>query len=376
MFFNKKKPKIDPKIRFQNRQFNQKLQQARTYKRTARVIPEGGWQKFLASIGLGSIWRQIFVLLVVAGIIYLVYIPNFLATQKIIVVGMSQSDTTAVENAINTSIAKVFPWNPQKNLLFLSKRRLSEAVMSVPGADHINEIDKNFKTKTVTISVTSKYERFLVRSSEKVYDVYNDGSVKGVAGVDRNYWEGLINPGMVKVEVAGRIVNDSNKEFLNSATVDYIQEFDKQAKGIVGSSLAYVKITLPEFRQPEQSDENVEPNEGDSDKPAESSENGVDQPLEAEEVAVAVTPPPLVAVSEVNLPLKADELEIFMQKASDPKRLFRVLVDTQESPHDLVQRLNLLLSQTAPDRYNLLAYIDLRVANRAFVCLQGTACNK
>ncbi|HEX3099924.1 MAG TPA: hypothetical protein VHQ41_03040, partial [Patescibacteria group bacterium] len=63
MFFKKKKPKIDPKIRFQNRQFNQKLHEARTFKRTARPVPEGAIERFLRKIGLGSRWLQILIAL-------------------------------------------------------------------------------------------------------------------------------------------------------------------------------------------------------------------------------------------------------------------------------------------------------------------------
>lgn len=377
MFFKKKKPKIDPKIRFQNRQFNQKLHQARTYKRTVRAIPEGSFRKFLMQIGLGSTWKQVLLLLIASGVIYLVYIPNFLSTQEITVIGMTAADTSAAENAINDALKDAKFWNPQHNILFLSKNRLSEAVNSIPGTDHINKINKDFKNKTVVISVTSKYERFLIRSTEKVYDVYNDGTTKGPAGIDRNYWEELQNPSMIKVEVAGRFVNENHEEFLTPDTVKYILEAEKQLKGVIGSSLAYVKITLPEFRQPTPPLEEGEELEGEQQVNEEQSEEVQNRKTENSEqdTAEPILEPEPINFSEVTLPLKADEIELFMRKG-DSNRYFRVIADTKESAHDLVQRLNLLLSQTASDRYNNLSYVDLRVPNRAFICLLSTPCNK
>lgn len=380
MFFKKKKPKIDPKIRFQNRQFNQKLHQARTYKRTVRAIPEGGFQRFLTAIGLGSAWKQILALLILGGLIYIVYIPNFLSIQKIIITGMSPDDTTATQNAVEEVIKSAHFFDPQRNLLFLSKSRVSQAVMHVAGVDRVNSIKKDFKNKTVTISITSKYERFLVRDSEKVYDVYNDGTTKGIAGVDRTYWESVQNPGMVKIDLKGKVMNADSKQFLSPETVKYILEAEDQMKGIVGSSLAFVQISLPEVKKPSGEFEESPVPEIENPQPEKVSlDDKMTTQLEPEndgKPAVDVilpTPEPLI---EINLPLKADELEFYLQKGSDSKSLFRVLIDTKENPHDMVQRLNLLLSQTASDRYNLLAYIDLRVKTRAFVCLLGTVCDK
>ena len=375
MFFKKKKPKIDPKIRFQNRQFNQKLQEARTYKRSARSIPESSFRKFLSQVGLGSIWRQLLFLIIFGGAVYIVYIPNFLTTQKIIIEGMSASDTAAAETAIQDSLNGAKFWNPQHNILFLSKNRLAEAVNSIPGTDRINDINKDFKNKTVNISVTSKYERFLVRSTDKVYDVYNDGSTKGVAGIDKNSWENLENPSMVKVEISGRITNDTHKEFLTPDTVKYILDAEKQLKGVVGSSLAYIKISLPEFKQPLPPTENDQENSQQDAQSKEEEKPDAEKKSEEETASEPIIEPEPVNLTEVTLPIKADEIEFYMRKGNSDRYL-RVIADTKESAHDLVQRLNLLLSQTAPERYNNLSYVDLRVANRAFICLINTPCNR
>ena len=367
MFFKKKKPKVDPKVRFQNRQFNQKLYQARTFKRTAKPIPEGSVAKLLNQIGLGSPWRKALAILIIGGAVYLIYIPNFLTWQTLVVEGMSESNREATESKIIESISSAQFYNPQKNLLFVSKNRIEEAALSVGAVDRVERIERNFKNKTITVFVGSKYERYLVRSTDNVFDVYNDGTGKSIAGVSRDQWESLINPSMVKVDVNAKIINLDNREFLNQRTSQYISQLEGELKAVTGSTLHSMKIVLPEFKQP------LPPVE-----PAENEEPEIDDTPEEiiEEKPESPTQAPAEQIIETSLPLNADELELVFVKGNNPHRTFRVIIDTNEPTRDIVHRLNLLLSQTESDRYDKLSYIDLRIPTRAFVCLVNSPCTR
>ncbi len=380
MFFNKKKkPKLDPKVRFQNKQFNQKLNEARTFKRTARPVPEGGFDRFLKRVGLGSIWRQIFFALLVFGAVYVVYAPNFLSVQSIKVEGLSEADTAKVQTAIQDDLNKVPFYNPQRNLLFLSKARVQRILSQMPGIDIVENIDKQFKEKTLYVTLRAKHEKFLVRSSDTVFDVYNDGLLKGQAGLNYDAWLGVQNPGMIKVDLGAKVAgipqdHKEIKQFFSKDTIKYMTKLNDAIKGIVGSSLAYFSVRIPELKdQQEIIESNLpttpEANLTPEDVPDEAlPETEIDQPI-AEDVKEAP-----VSNVEVNLPINVDEFNLVLQKGTDPKRTFSVIVDTKENPEQLVQRLNLLLSQTAPDRYNNLFYIDLRIQTRAFVCLLNSPC--
>lgn len=379
MFFKKKKPKIDSKVRFQNRQFNQKLQEARTFKRTARPIPEGGFEKFLSRIGLGSRWKQIFFALLVLGVVYVVYAPNFLSLQTIQVEGLSEADRSKVETAIQDNLNKTPFYNPQRNLFFLSKNRVREVVSNIPAVDSVEGIHKNFGQKTLTITLKSKYEKFLVRSADSVLDVYNDGALKGVAGLSRDSWVSTQNPGMLKVDLNATISGNSTEssslqQFFSANTVEYMAKLKEATNGITGSSLAYFSIRIPQLKaqqefleSQEQVDEQPTKEESAEGEPESSTESSVEPAPEPKEELPAV---------EVSLPINADELDVYFQKGSDQRRTFKVIVDTKENPEALVQRLNLLLSQTAPERYAQLSYIDMRIPSRAYVCLLNTVCNR
>lgn len=383
MFFKKKKLKVDSKVRFQNRQFNQKLQEARTFKRTARPIPEGGFEKFLNNIGLGSRWKQIFLGLIILGAVYLIYAPNFLSLQTIRVEGLSESDTEKVQNAIADDLNKTPFYNPQRNLFFLSKDRVREVVMSLAAVDSIVGIHKDFEQKTLTVTLKSKYEKFLVRSADSVFDVYNDGLLKRVAGLNRDAWLETKNPNMIKVDLGARINTQTSEQnqlqqFFSNNTVDYMTQIQEFVSGINGSTLAYFSIRIPQLKDQQELSE-IQQQADASSEPVvltgQDSQSGTVSEVESVTV-LETTPQEELPVVEVSLPVNADELDLIFQKGSDQRRTFKVIIDTKEEPAILVQRLNLLLSQTTPERYAQLSYIDMRIPSRAYVCLLNTVCNR
>lgn len=376
-FNKKKKQKLDPKVRFQNRQFNQKLQQARTFKRTIKPTPDTDIDRMLSRVGLGSRLAQIGVGILVLGALYIVYAPNFLTLQEITVEGLSETEANSAEAALRGSIGNAPFYNPQRNLLFLSKARVTEAVMNIPAVHRIDRIERDYKTKALKVVVQAKHERFLVRSTDKVFDVYNDGTIKGVAGIDRASWETTRNPNMARLDIPGNIlVGENQREFITSQIVDYIIKSQEELKGIMGSTLAHYSLIIQETKPIESDLPTIE----EQVEELERERLGIEEvvaPEEEEPKLVEPEPEPEPEkIPEIPLPLNPQELNIVMQKGTDPKRTFRVLVDTQENPRDLVLRLNLLLSQTAPERYNNISYIDLRIKSRAFVCLLNTVCDE
>ena len=381
LFFNKKKKqKLDPKVRFQNRQFNQKLQQARTFKRTTKPIPDSNVEKLLSRVGLGSRLIQVGVALLALGILYIIYAPNFLTLQNVTVEGLLESDRNLVQVAIRDSIGNAAFYNPQRNLLFLSTQRIKDASLSIPSVFKIEKIERDYKTKSLKVVVQAKHERFLVRSAEKVFDVYNDGTVKGLAGLDRNTWENIQNPNMAKIDIPANIKSTDSKEFISENIANHLIELQEQLKGITGSSFAYFSLISPQTLPVKTDQPSIEQQlaELEKEKAQKEKENEEEPPVEQEGKVAEAEPKPQeqpVPTLEIALPLSPEELNIVMQKGNDPKQTFRVIVDTKENPKQLVLRLSLLLSQTAPDRYNNLSYIDLRIVNRAYVCLLNTVCN-
>lgn len=370
MFFNKKKKsKLDPKVRFQNRQFNQKLQKARTFKRSIRPVAEGRVNQFLNKIGLGSRIIQTGVILLALSILYFVYVPNFLSLQNITVEGVSESEKSALIAVVRNALGESPFYNPQRNLLFLSKSRVQQAVMSDRGIDHVVSINKDYHQKTLHIFVMAKYEKFLVRTNDKVFDIYNDGTLKGEAGLERDSWITTQNPNMIKIDVQASVLVQNNHEFFTPSTVNYITELSTNLQGIIGPTLQFVSLSNNYTSAPT----NIEDSKIDDDSSTQTDNELAKNTSMNEEKTE--TNAPEVLVPEMRLPINPSQMDLVFQKGDNPKRTFRVIVDTGENANDLTQRLNLLLSQTTPTRYNEISYIDLRVKNRAYVCLLNTNCD-
>ncbi len=126
--FNKTKRKIDPKIRFQQANFKQQLQTARGYKRTARKSLGRGSHSGKGMPSLKT-WVITFTSLIfLAGMVYIVFLPNIFYIQHITVTGLPAEQQTEAQNIITTYLGQNSLINHQ-NLLFLSKARLTQTLL-------------------------------------------------------------------------------------------------------------------------------------------------------------------------------------------------------------------------------------------------------
>ncbi|MDQ3018298.1 MAG: hypothetical protein M3Q64_00270, partial [bacterium] len=322
MFFNKKKKtKLDPKVRFQLRGFTQKLERARQYKRIARVVPENTVDRILTKVKLGTRLAQIAVGLFVLAVLYIVYVPNFLTAQEIKVRGLQDADTVIAESSVRQAISNAPFYNPQHNLVFLSNDRVRSAAAGVPSVYEVTQVKKDYKSQTIWVDVTAKYPRYLVADAERVYDIYNDGSLKGVAGISKEQWEREQNLNMIKILVYGKLEPQQNTKFLSDAIQRAIDTTLEAYKAVTGSPIAYIAL-------------------GDS------------QRTFNPEVAIEVPQ------STLALPLFWDELKLVLKKGAESNRNFTVILDTKANLAESIVRLSNLLAQTAPDRYQNLDYID------------------
>ncbi len=245
MFFRKKPKKLDSKVRFQHRQFTAKLGTARTYKRQARSVPELKVDKFLAKIGLRSRWSQILLGLIIAGFLYLIYVPNFLSLQTIVITGVSESQARDLEMALRDEIANVGFYNPQSNLLFFDERLVQKALVKVPSINFVAEFKRNIREQSISINAEAKYEKYLVATTDKIYDVYNDGTLKSESGINRKDWESHENQQMLKVLLHSNVTPENNKMFFHPDLYKQINSLAEYFNSLDGQALAYLDNERP-----------------------------------------------------------------------------------------------------------------------------------
>jgi|GEM_PF-936107 len=357
MFGLKQKPKkLDSRIRYQHSEFTRKLDRARHYKRTPapRSADEGGWD-FLQKLGLKTRFSRVAALVVAAALVYLVFVPNFLSAKTIAVQGAGGDQAAAIRADVQSYINRAPFYNPQHNLVFLSPAALSRALLADPAVYKILSIKRNLLSRSITVSVQLKTQLYTVNSGGALYAVYNDGTVQSQLPADKPEAWLAQYPGTIKIKDDSRASSLSpGQKYLGDNLLAQLGQLQNNFQAVTSREIDYFEIpqVVVETQAP----------------PAENPPAG--QP--------DATPAPETQ-TEPALPLAPVEIYVYAKKQipnyKGPAPDFKVIFDaTQGDFGDALNKLSLLLSQTAPDRYNKLVYIDMRFANRGFICLTNTPC--
>lgn len=363
MLFSKKKSKLDPKVRFQHKQFTTKLDSARSYKRNARAVPESRVERVFYTLGITARWSQILLAILILGLLYLIYIPNFLSLKQISIAGLSEEQSGALEQAIRQEIKDSPIYYPEYNLLFLQKDLIYRAVGKVPSIDYVGTIKKDLQNQSILISAASKYERFLVANPTTVYDVYNDGTFRHEAGVLRADWDTLQNPTMIKIKFGQTFDWQANQPLFRDDLFAYIKNLADGLPIVEPQKLAYLG-----FREPKPPEQQLEPEANPEASPA-----AVEVPI-TEPAPIEPAPEPEPEILKIDLPFSSSEVHAVFYKNNDLRRTYTVIFDSTADARKSLEELKLLLSQTTPERYDQLSYIDLRIPNKAYLCLLNTPC--
>jgi cell division septal protein FtsQ len=175
MFGDKKK--TDSRVRFQNSRFKNQLKQAREYKRIGRTSPRTSAEVFLSKLGLGSWLSRFATLLVFLLLIYLVFIPNIFFVKHTVINSSQSSDIPGIESLTSSFLDQKLP-RPQKNLVLLSKGKLSEYLQKNDQEIlKVTSVQKKFPS-TLIINVEPRVDQFLIATASSSYfSVSNDGLI-------------------------------------------------------------------------------------------------------------------------------------------------------------------------------------------------------
>lgn len=179
IMLGKNKLKFDPKVRFQNRNFKNRLFEQRNYKRTQRNIPQTKGEVFLSKLGLGSWAARLTTILILMFLVYWVYIPNYFFVKTVNLQGGGGEVETSAKNLTNLFLKKYLPW-PQGNLFFLSKDNLKNYLIEKDKRIlSVEKIDKDFPS-TLNIELTLRGDSFLIETASSTYfTLSQDGVVTG-----------------------------------------------------------------------------------------------------------------------------------------------------------------------------------------------------
>lgn len=340
MFKNKKK--LPSKVKYQSTQFRTKLARARTYQRNS-----GGLSKYVRYFRSKQ-WSFRLWLFALAGLglfiflVYLVFYPNWLYIREVKIVGAR----TALEQELRGQVERYLDQRtflvPHKNLLFLRSHDLQSYLLAVnPGVWRVDEIKKHWP-HALTVQIVPRDPAFTVTTQEGTWLVSNDGLTLPSTTQQTNTLaisaNGLKAPELGKVYLSGNLL----------ATLTAVKKSFAALTGLPSPTQVVLKPVVLDARL----------------SPTTNS-----MPVATGSVA----PPPADLGMSTASDLMPEEVQVVVP-ASGLVSAFNVLLQTTSDFDEVFRQLQVLLSKQGSDRLQHLAYIDMRFAGKAFICLQNTPC--
>ncbi len=366
MFFRRKK-KLDSRVRFQHEAFTRRLNQQKHYRRRARPIPETGFGRFLAAIGLESTGSKLIMLACLSALIYVVYIPNFLFIKHVQIDGVSEADAATVNQSLDQFFSSSFAPFPQKNLLFLSSDKLSSYILE--HNQRIWKIDRIQKKpfNRIVIQLQLKQERYLVAAPLGQLILFNDGTAARRWEIDPSKPENPIPDGLIKIVVGPIAAPAMGEAVLSTSLAPKLQQLADYFGAEIYQPISYVGLMEPPI---------VVTTSPDLPAPTATA------PAPTATAIANTTPPSTVSTPSTSsippsppaaLPLDPQEISVYTPRKPGA-RDFRILFNARADLSEALNQLKLLIGALGPDKLAALSYIDLRLPDRAYVCMVNAAC--
>lgn len=349
MFKKQNQRKLDPRVKYQQRQFKGKLAKARTYQRPATGSLAAALRKFN--------WKLLVGIVIALGIAwYISFVPNFLFIRTVLVQGGRSEVNAEVRVQVERYLEDEYFVFPKKNLLFTSKRDIASYLVTANA--HIWRIEKVNKKwpHGLEIVIVSRDPAFLwARNGEQIL-IANDGSVLP-ANEPKDVSSLLSVSGQFPVGAAvGSAVFEGG--LLNSLAIlksDFsrITGLQKVLNVELVPVLAETFPSSPAAQQP-----------------------GGATPAPGHDAA-ATTTVPVQALPRTPTVLDVPPRELRVRVAADSAKAmpqFDVLLDVDDTNVPTLTRLKELLAGQSADRLNHLAYVDMRFDSRVYICLTSAPC--
>lgn len=228
MLFNKNKRKIDSRIRFQNPNFRQRLNDARMYKRRAKSLPDTKWTVFLSKVGLGSWPARVITVLIFFALIYIVFIPNLLFIKTITVKGADQAAADEIKTQAQLFMGQKAFW-PQKNILFFSKNRFAKFLIKQDREVlSVNKVSKKFPN-TLIIDIAPRADTFTIQTETADYIISGDGLVTQELA---NMASTTLPSGLILIKLTGSEELALGQKALDPETADFISALQNSLANI------------------------------------------------------------------------------------------------------------------------------------------------
>jgi hypothetical protein len=273
---------------------------------------------------------------------YLIFYPNWLHIRTVRIVGVRTALEQELRGQVERYLEQRTYFVPHKNILFLNESDLRSYILTVnPGVWRVDEVKKEWP-HGLAVRVVPRDPTFTVVTQDGAWLISNDGLTLPEAQQNTNTLlvsaHGLKSPELGKVYLSGNLLAMLAAVKKNFAALTGLpQPIQVVLRPVVlDAQVAPVTHMVPVATD-------------------------------------SITSTPIASSTPVVSELMPEEAEVVVP-ASESAVAFRVLLHAASTFDEVFRQLQVLIAKQGPERLQRLAYIDMRFAGKAFICLENTPC--
>jgi cell division septal protein FtsQ len=164
--------------RFNNPKYKQQINAVRGYRRLTRGLPENKFHKFLHTIKIGTIPRQVLVVLFLAVIVYLIYFAPFLNLIDIRVSGANDSVVVSVKNQFQEYLSgRRWLIFPLRNTVFFNSQGFKNYIhKNNPEVSEVRTVKRDF-SGVLLIDILQRVPAYILETQGRYYILNSDGNL-------------------------------------------------------------------------------------------------------------------------------------------------------------------------------------------------------
>jgi cell division septal protein FtsQ len=233
MIFSKHRRKLDAKRRFGTKDFQSKVKQAQTYKRSSPVGSLNRKNRWVVLMGFRSKFFRIAWGIGLVTLAYFFIFSDFLKVDSLELVGNEKVTTEQVQTVLSNLGTRRTALVPKSNFFLLTRGRFNESLtQAVPLIKEVKSYKRVWPNKIV-VEIDERNPGFVLRSNEQDYLVDDEGMVVKLNPDTQNL--PLVNDTVVENF-------DVGLPLPNTKMVAFILSIHKQWPGKISTALAETKI--------------------------------------------------------------------------------------------------------------------------------------
>lgn len=332
MFFKRNKKKVGSYARFERPEFKRKLQLARGFRRSARPYDDSRTSKFRLRLKHVP-WTWVLPLVVALCFgLYIVFIPNFLFLRAVTVRGVSDEGAKKIQQEVmDYARQNRVQLVPESNILFLQTENLKAFLLAADQQiAEVGSIKKKYP-HTLVLDIASRQQAYQLESGGGVFVVSNDGVVLGPKDPSTP------SVGTLRLVASGLREARVGQRIFSSQLLGVLQVLTEELPRSLELSVSSIELA----------------------------------PVVAK--TVSASDGTTSDVTEFDLPTR--EIIVYTAKGiTGNLGGFKIWFSVNDNIRDALARLRLLLAAQPSARLQKLAYVDMRLDKRSYLCLKDAPC--